>query len=202
MNSQRIRQVLATALVSSSLAAGSAGVVAAGEADQPAQTLTAGKWVPRKLRFTYSGFTAHYSCDGLRDQVTSILRQLGAGNDLVVKSRGCTRLEGPEPFPGVDATFSALEPSGGSAAPGTVSQSVPARWDEVTLNSDTTRNYTNEGGCELIEQVKKYILPLFATRNLKFSSDCFPHTVSLSGARLSMEVLMPVKPAQPQPATP
>jgi hypothetical protein len=129
-----------------------------------------------------------------------ILQQLGAGDDLVVKSRGCTRLVGPEPFPGVDATFSVLEPAG-ARDQGAVNFPVAGRWDTVSLDSDTTRR-TNAGSCELIEQVKKRVLPLFSTRNVDFSSDCFPHTDSLVGARLSVEVLRPDKTPTPQSAPP
>jgi hypothetical protein len=190
------------ALLASALTVGPAGAVAAGSSDQPAESATPAKWAPRKLHFSYVAYTAYYSCDGFRDQVKSILQQLGAGDDLVVKSRGCTRLEGPEPFPGVDATFSVLEPAGGAGYQGAAnSQNVAARWDSVTINSDTTRR-TNEGACELIEQVKKWVLPLFTTRNLSFSSDCFPHTTTLAGARMSVEVLRPVTPPLPQSASP
>ena len=188
---------LASALIVASTVA-----TAAGSNDPAAQTATAisGKWAPRKLHFTYVGFTASYTCDGLRDQMKQILLQLGARKDLVVKPSGCTRLEGPEPFPGVDATFSVLEPAGDD--PGTAkSQGLPARWDKVTLDSDT-HGRTRSGGCELIEQVKKSVLSLFTTRNLTYSSDCFPHAESLTGARLSVEVLRPVKPTPPQTAPP
>jgi hypothetical protein len=165
-----------------------------------AATPTSANWAPRKLHFSYVGFTARYSCDGLRDQVKKILQQLGAGDDLVVKSSGCVRLEGPEAFPGVDATFSVLEEAASGAGGAANSKSVAARWDAVTLDSDTTGR-TGAGGCELIEQVKKSVLPLFTTRNLKYSSDCFPHSESLAGARLNVEVLRAVKapPAAPAP---
>src|SRR6185437_15057076 len=69
------------------------------------------KWVTRKLNYIYQGFTAHYSCDGLQEEITGILKKLGARNDLKVRRIGCTRLEGPEPFPGVDATFEVLVPA-------------------------------------------------------------------------------------------
>jgi len=192
---------LARLVLSGALIVGSAAAVAAGPDDQSAQTETsiAANWTPRKLHLTYMGFTAHYSCDGLREQMKSILRQLGAREDLVVKPSGCTRLQGPEPFPGLDATFSVLEPAGGGGQGAGDARAVAARWEKVTLNSDTPRRDA-AGGCELIEQVKKHVLPLFATRNLIYSSDCFPHAESLAGARLSVEVLLPVKPPLPKSA--
>jgi hypothetical protein len=187
---------IATVLLASPLFFASAATVAA-PADTsatPAVASAPAKWAPRKLRFTYLGFTAKYSCDGLQDQMKRILQQLGAGDDLVVKRSGCTRLDGPEPSPGVYATFSVLESAEKDDHGSGQSQNLAARWETVTLDSDTT-NRSNSGDCELIEQVKKEVLPLFTTRNLSYSSSCFPHDVSLTGTRLSVEVLRPVKPA-------
>ncbi len=45
-------------------------------------------WVGRKLDYTYMGFTAKYSCDGLRDTVREVLLALGARkDDLEIRSR-------------------------------------------------------------------------------------------------------------------
>lgn len=191
-------------LLASALVIGSAVALAEGSNEAAGQTETSisARWTQRKLHFVFMGFTTHYSCDGLRDQLKSILQQLGARKDLVLKHTGCTRLEGPEPFPGVDATFSVLEPAGaGGQADGQgADKGVPARWEKVTLESDVPHR-SNDGQCELIEQVKKSVLPLFTTRNLDYSSDCFPHTESLAGARVSVEVLRPVKSPSPGSTT-
>lgn len=175
------------------------GSAPAAESDVAASAPVTAKWVSRKLQYTYQGFTAHYSCDGLQGSVKRILLQLGARPDLVVKSSGCIRLEGPEPSPGVNVTFSVLEPADNAGKDAANSPDVAARWESVNIRASTpTRD--NAGGCELIQDVKKRFLPLFATRNVKYSSDCFPHTQSLNGADLSLEVLRPVKPPAPQSA--
>ncbi len=194
-----MKTLITAGVAITTLLVGSAATVAAPtDATLQIASVAPAKWVPRKLTFIYQGFTSKYSCDGLQDQMKQILQQLGAGTDLVVKRYGCIRGEGPEPTPGVYATFSVLQTAGedaskddhGAAAP----KDVAARWDTVTLNSDTPHQ-SNSGDCELIEQVKRQVLPLFTTRNLTFKSGCFPHDVSLAGARLSVEVLRPVKPA-------
>jgi hypothetical protein len=138
---------------------------------------TAAKWVPRKVHFIYSAVspsasTTFYSCDKLEERIKELLRQLGA-RDEVVKSFGCFTNGGPEKLPGVDATFSALEPvgTGAQSAP----NKVEAHYEKVTFNTDDS--------CALIEQVKRRILPLFATRNQ--TSGCSP--------RFSVEVLQPFK---------
>jgi hypothetical protein len=176
------RRFATAALASGVLVVASSGVVAA-PSDDPATTATpmSAKWVPRKIHFQYnavapSSSTTYYSCDKLQAQITSILKQLGARNE-VVEPFGCITIAGPEKFAGVDATFSALEPAGSGDQAASGSESVDAHWDKVTLNSGTS--------CELIKQVQERILPLFATRNQ--SSGCSP--------RFSLEVLRPVKQA-------
>lgn len=195
--------VIVPVVLASSLVAGRAA--AAEPADTAPQSAPVNaRWVSRKLHYVYQGFTAHYTCDGLQDAVKRILLQLGVReSDLVVKRSGCTRLEGPEPSPGVNATFSVLEPADsgdkGAANSQSQSQAIAARWESVTIQASTpTRD--NAGGCELIEDVKKHFVPLFATRDLKYTSDCFPHTQSLLGANLKVDVLRAVKPPKPERA--
>jgi hypothetical protein len=166
-------------LASSLFVASVAAVAATSNEETTASATTAAKWVPRKIHFMYtavspSSSTTYYSCDKLQSQMTTILRQLGA-RDEVVEPFGCITKGGPERFAGVDATFSALEPSGSADQQATGSQNVDAHWDKVTLASGIS--------CDFIEQVKKSILPLFSTRNQ--SSGCPP--------RFSLDVLLPVK---------
>jgi hypothetical protein len=169
----------ATVVLASSLLIGSAGAVVPASDAQATVAPTAAKWVPRKIHFMYSAVSTssvstYYSCDSLEGQIKAILRELGA-RDEVVKTFGCMTNGGPERFPGVDATFSVLEPAGSGDQGAAGSKNVEAHWDKVTLKPDTS--------CELIEQVKRQILPLFATRNQ--ASGCSP--------RFSVEVLQPVK---------
>src|SRR4029077_17632258 len=90
-------------------------VAAEAAAEAPAETAPPAwaVWTPKQLRFVYSGFTSHYSCDGLRDKMRAILLQLGARADLRVQPVPCAGLAGrPTEFPGV-----------------TVNMNVPAPWD-------------------------------------------------------------------------
>jgi hypothetical protein len=197
---RRTARPVAALLLASSLVLCSTGAMAAGSSHRSARTLApiSAKWVTRKLHFIYTPLgspttTTYYSCDGLRNSVTSILRLLGARKDLVVKSFGCIRFEGPERFPGVDATFSALEPAGTGDQGSAHAQNVAARWDKVTLNAETAQYFTNAYSRELIEQAKNRILPLFATRN---------PTESMGGKRLSVEVLRPIESTRPRRAPP
>ena len=155
--------------------------VSAAAASPAGNTVAHAKWVPRTLHFMYSAVapsseTTFYSCDRLQGLITAILRQLGA-RDATVKPFGCFTTGGPERFPGVDATFSVLVPAdSGNEGQSTL---VEAHWHTVILNTDAS--------CALMEQVKRRILPLFATRNP--SSGCSP--------TFSVEVLQPDKAVVP-----
>jgi hypothetical protein len=151
--------------------------------------LLSAHWVEKNLRFVYQGFTTHYSCDGLRDQMTKVLTQLGARSDMKVRQFGCSsQLGRPDPFPGVDATFSVLEPLPVNGA--VERQFVPAHWEPMKL--DFGRGSLDQAGqCELIEQVKHKVLPLFTTRNVDFTNTCVPHQLTPGGTRLQAEILKP-----------
>lgn len=189
-----MKATINVAIAVAALLVGPNSVLAAPADENPAQTTIPARWVPRELHFVYQGFTSLYSCDGLIGEMKQILQQLGAGSDLVLKPSGCTQLSGPELMPGLYAKFSVLEPAGADDHGAAGSAGVIARWDTVELDADTPRQ-RNSGGCEFIEQINKQVVPLFTTRNVTFTSNCFPHNVSLAGAHLSVEVLRPDKPA-------
>jgi hypothetical protein len=162
---------------------------AADEIGAPAAGGESAVWTPKELTFVYQGFTSRYSCDGLRDKVRSILLELGARQDLKVNESPCSSFGRPDPFPGVRIKMNVLQPAADkSATAGT--QSVPAHWKAVELTPERDA-VSAAGDCELVEQVKQSILPLFATRNVEYSSNCLPHQLQIGGTRLRAEVLVP-----------
>jgi hypothetical protein len=165
------------------------GWAAAAETGSEAARGESAVWTPKEVLFIYQGFTTRYSCDGLRDKVRSILLELGAREDLKVTETPCSELGRPDPFPGVRIKMNVLQPAGDkSAAAGT--QSVPSHWKMVDLTPERDA-VSAAGECELIEQVKQSILPLFATRNIGYSSNCLPHQLQIGATRLRAEVLVP-----------
>jgi hypothetical protein len=152
-------------------------------------------WKQKEFKFTYQGFTTKYSCDGLRDKVREILLSLGARKDLKVNEWGCAGNSGkPDPFPGVIVKMSVLEPADPANAAGDASP-VAAHWKNVTLRLDRS-SVSEAGECELVEQMKQKVLPLFTTRNIDYRNMCVPHQLTPGGTRLSADVLL----ADPQPA--
>ena len=179
---------------------GLSAAYAAETASVPALSVAppAAHWVERKLDYTYMGFTTHYSCDGLRDTVRDVLLTLGARKqDLKVQSRGCSRLNGPEPFPGVAATFSVLVP----VTPDEIgkvgnTKPQPTQWQTVDLVKQM-RSGVDQAPCELLTQLKDKALPLFTSRNLTFHESCVPHQVTIGEIQFSVDVLRPAPAAAP-----
>ena len=172
---------IAKLMLASYLVAASAGAVSQSE---NSQSTAVAAWVPRTIHFMYSAVapsseTTFYSCDRLQERIKAILSQLGA-RDATIKPFGCFTNGGPERFPGVDATFSVLEPAGSGSQDDGNAKDVKAQWDKVSLKN-------TDASCALIEQVKRSILPLFATRNP--SSGCTKD--------FSVEVLQPAKSSSP-----
>ena len=144
-------------------------------------------WSPRQLHFVFQGFTSHYSCDGLQDKIRHVLTELGAQRGFEVTLAGCSAPFGrPDPFPGVNVKMNVLQPADPKD---TGAQLVGAHWHRVDLHLEKDPVW-EAGDCELLEQVKQKILPLFSTRDVDFVSNCVPHQLSL-GTRLSADLLVP-----------
>jgi hypothetical protein len=161
------------------------GITAAADAPAPVEAL----WTPKQLNFTYMGFTSRYSCDGLRDKLRGVLLKLGARKDLTITSTGCSGGYGRvSPFPGVSAKLHVLEPLTDKNAPKDGSKPVAAQWTGVDL-VPTGDPLLAAGDCELTEQIKQRVLPLFTSRNVAYSSTCIPNQLTIGGTKLAAEVL-------------
>ena len=156
-------------------------------------------WTPKQLRFLFSGFTSYYSCDGLRDKMRAILLQLGARADLTVQPVPCSGGAGrPTEFPGVTVNMNVPVPwdaqtSNAAATP------VPAHWQTVVISTELDP-LREAGDCELIEQVKARVLPLFSARNVDYHSTCVPHQLQIGGTRLKADMLIVDDPGAQRPA--
>jgi hypothetical protein len=185
----RIDSVAAAVRLSAAMLIGAAlavGVVQA-QPTTPSEPQSA-HWVQKKLFFVFQGFTTTYTCEGLRDLMRSVLEQLGARSDLEIMDSGCVGGNNSfQPHPGVSASFYVLEPASTGQEPLT----VDAHWAPMRVKVGSTY-LIQQGQCELIEQIRHQVLPLFSTRNVDFkNSSCFPHQLSIAGTDLRAEVLMP-----------
>ena len=65
---------------------------------------------------------------------------------------------------------------------------VAAHWKPVNLKLDDFDTVSSSGNCELLDQIRTKILPLFATRDLDYQSNCIPHQASITGGSLKVTV--------------
>jgi hypothetical protein len=199
--SARLVPALAACLLVAPVWAADAGSApAAAVESQPAV------WTDKELTFVYQGFTTRYSCDGLRDKVRGVLLDLGAQKKgLKVQELGCSSPTGrPDPFPGVRVKMRILQPAAGTADGQTGAAAavtspagtpVPAHWKPLDLKLRDSFT-TDSGECELVEQIRHAIVPLFATRNVDLKTNCIPHQATATRPTLKLEVLAPDEDAQ------
>lgn len=186
----RFKTLATGAAFAALLVCNSAGANPAAEAPaaggQSSAALMPAAWTTKELNFVYkTGFTTKYSCDGLRDKVRELLAELGA-HDIQVRSYGCMNPAGPDLFPSVHIKMSVLQPAHEWA----VGSTVPAQWKTVDLLAK--RDVLDVASdCELIEQLKQKVLPLFATRNVEYSAICEKQHLVVGGTELKVDVLVP-----------
>jgi hypothetical protein len=158
----------------------------------PSQASQPAKWVSRNVDFTYQGFTSQYSCDGLRSSVVTILRAFGARRkDLQVQITPCAAIGNSEISfsPGVRGTISVLVPATAAEVSSGDPRIVQAHWKTVDLMHSRKLDNEHGGQCELLEQSKRGLLPMFTTRNLDFTSNCIPHQTFSGGMTFKVDVL-------------
>lgn len=198
-----------------------AGLVLALPAVAPAQETAAAPapavsaiWVEKDISFTYMGLTSYYSCDGLRDKVRWVLKQLGARPGFKVTARGCAELTGPERMPGVrivaampfeatpellaqqaeDASRRELaaRASGKSAEVAEATAQFQARPRRVEFKSSMMSDGLQDGDCELMEQLRDRAFGTLGVKVVEDQLHCVPRQVTIGSVRLAVEVLEPV----------
>jgi len=144
-----------------------------------------GVWQKHEYSFQYFGFTTTYSCDGLASKVKVLLIAAGARADAKSIPGVCTRgFESPDKFARADLKFYTLAPLGNAD---NVSPPTNGMWRSVRFANSSPREVAL-GDCELIEQFRDKVLPMFTTRNLDSRMTCIPNQLSGSSINLTFEV--------------
>ena len=170
-------------------------------ADQPAASTAhdPAVWQKHEYSFAFMGFTSTYSCDGLADKLKALLIAAGARGDAKSQAGACASGFGrPDKFARASLVFYTLSP----AATGAASDAKPidAIWLPVALSSRSPRQLA-VGDCELVEQFRDNVLPMFTTRNVQNKMTCIPHQNSGSNIDLKFESLAAAR-GQHAPAAP
>lgn len=188
-----------------------AGAQTAVAAEEPVQAV----WKPQELVFYYQSFTTFYSCDSLEQKLERILLQLGAASTVRVRAANCS--QGPVSFPRaeislvapVEATPDALAEleegestrelvarvTGARARAEELGQQFPAQWKRVEVGRGPGAPNLESGDCELLDQVRRKILPSLAVRVLEGTQPCPRNTGGLLRPKLVVEALI----AMPRP---
>jgi hypothetical protein len=160
-------------------------------ADDSAPASSVGTWQPHKYSFQFLGFTSTYSCDGLADKLKKLLIAAGASE---VKSQPGACASGfgrPDKFARADLSFSTLTPLDGGSS--TSAKPVNGTWRPVVFAQHSPRDL-QLGDCELIEQFKQMVLPMFTTRNVVSDTTCVPHQESGSNINLKFDAFAAAPP--------
>jgi hypothetical protein len=169
-------------------------------ADDAAATSVPGTWQSHKYSFQFMGFTSTYSCDGLADKLKLLLRAAGARADAKSQPGACASGFGrPDKFARADLTFATLAPAQGNAP--SAPKPVNGTWRTVSLSAHSPREL-RVGDCEVVEQFRSQVLPMFTTRNVVDNTTCIPHQESGSVIDLKFEVFAqaPTPPVATSPA--
>jgi hypothetical protein len=164
----------------------SAVVAAPASAGQP------GVWQKHQYSFDFLGFTSTYSCDGLADKLKLLLIAAGARHDVRSQPGACASGFGrPDKFARADLTFFTLAPGASDAAPGATATAsggkpVDGIWRPVAF-ADRSPRELSTGDCELVEQFRNNVLPMFTTRNVDNHTTCVPYENSGSVINLKFE---------------
>jgi|HubBroStandDraft_1064217.scaffolds.fasta_scaffold33602_2 hypothetical protein len=161
----------------------------ASRADDSAPSGGPGTWQSHKYTFQFLGFTTTYSCDGLADKLKIVLLAAGARADVKSVPGACASGFGrPDKFARADLTFYTLTPadSGASAGAG-----VQGAWRPVTFAARQPQQLAL-GDCELMEQFRQQVLPMFSTRNVVSNTTCIPHQESGSNIDLKFDAFAAV----------
>jgi hypothetical protein len=166
------------------------GLSASAFADQPSAALNPepGVWQKHQYSFQFLGFTTTYSCDGLASKLKVLLIAAGARADVKATSGACAQGFGrADKFARADLTFYTL------AAPdkGNLGPTVSGTWHAVVFMDRTPRELAL-GDCELVEQFRDAVLPMFTTRNLDNRTTCIPNQLSGSSINLKVDVFSAV----------
>jgi hypothetical protein len=146
-----------------------------------------GVWQKHEYSFVFMGFTSTYSCDGLADKIRVLLIAAGARKDAKSRAGACASGFGrPDKFARASLSFYTLAPAGPGAASDV--KPVNSTWRAVSFAARSPRELST-GDCELVEQFRNNVLPMFTTRNVQSHTTCIPHQESGSIINLQFESL-------------
>lgn len=164
-------------------------------------------WKPHRVVFVYRGHTTKYTCGGLKRKLAAILKSLGAHDSVVFERTDCVPGEGirlyvrfMSPVEATDANVRALttytsEELLAARVRGTRLPTAedlvrfPAVWQQVSFARDRRLRMT-PSDCELVESIRRQILPRLTASVTSNRLICMPGTLGISPPRLVVNTLV------------
>ncbi len=175
-------------------------------------------WKDQEFAFYFQSQTTFYSCSSLEAKLERILRALGATARVRVRSVDCQ--SGPVRMPRVvvnartpiEATPQALAERNKGKSKRELAARVrgesedvealaefPAQWKSISLSRGAVG--LEPGDCELIDELRRKVLPRLAVRIVEDGTHCTPHQLAIGQPQLEVQALVALpKPDQPQDA--
>ncbi len=173
-------------------------------------------WKNEEFAFFFQSQTTFYSCSSLEAKLERILKALGVRSHVKVRSVDCQT--GPVRMPRVIVNISApVEATPQAIAERDKSKSkrelaarvrgesedpaalapFPAQWKRVSLSRGAVD--LEPGDCELIDELRRKVLPRLAIRIVKDSTHCTPQQLTIGQPQLEVEALIALpKPDEPK----
>jgi hypothetical protein len=166
-------------------------------------------WKHQEFSFFFHSQTTFYSCSSLEAKLKRILRALGAQSRVKVRSIECLSSPGIARAPRVtlnvvapvEATPDAVAERDkdkstrelaarvrGEAQDPAYFEPFPAQWKRVSVGRG--RPGLEPGDCDLLDQVRRQVLPKLAVRVLKDQVHCPRDQVSVGQPQLEVEALV------------
>jgi len=179
---------------------------------EPAQAI----WMDQEFAFYFQSQTTFYSCSSLEGKLERILTALGAQAHVKVRSVDCQ--SGPVRMPRVlvkgrtpvEATPQAIAQRDKGKSKRELTARVrgetedpealapfPAQWKRVSLSRGAVG--LEPGDCELIDELRRKVLPKLAVRIVEDGTHCTPHQLTLGQPQLQVDALVALpKPDEPK----
>lgn len=185
---------------------------AAADAPAPAESVEA-VWKAQQMNFEYRGYSTSYSCRSLEEKLELILRSVGAREDLQLRSYACDEQMGIARFqvllqsPVVaspenireltthDAKGELIARVNGEQLPSAADlPRFTAVWKTVSFARDR-RMRLERGDCELVQQLRRQILPRMSVQIVKDDVRCSSSMGNIGPPRLTVSALVPAEEA-------
>jgi hypothetical protein len=164
-------------------------------------------WKHQEFSFYFQSQTTFYSCSALEAKLERILKALGTHANVLVRSIDCQSV--PTRLPRVTVIVSSAVPATPEAIAerdkGKSRRELAARvrgkiedpaalapfsaqWRRVSLSRGSVK--LEPGDCELIDEVRRKVLPKLTVRVVEDGMNCVPHQVSMGQPQLEVEALV------------